>query len=689
MKTAKLSIGLLLFVLIASTNVRAQKARPGALLDELAGYVRIRLYSISPDGKHVAYLTLRPLPREDLYEVAVNLVPTTGADSPVVLARYKLPAAQAIERDADALVRSVGDFAWAPDGSELVYTRHAGDRMEIQKRTLNSGSEQALLTTIGRIELGKVDQVLEFTMISSQIEQPATTSPDHALRIKDSYQFFGPLGNPKAGGKAVVQDWTYRWGTASAVMVKEDPAAYLNMPREWTESFFKANEADTFRLRGPELVSPDGKTAVMIETAQEPPPLHTRTSQILIKSRTGTDQPIRMLVPPVQPRPDQSLLAWSTDSSRVYYLSRDGAGSSTVNSVTHDGKVTNIVNDRSSLIVYARCIAIDRDVTMAVFVRSTNLMPDELVAVDLKTGKLATLARPNARFEAYAKPTVRFISVEGDADVFGRLYLPSDYRPGRRCPLVITQYNSNAGFDVGAGDEVPVLALVAQGIAVFAMNSRAFNRPSTSGRLEFEVNRVAKPLAAMEWVIKKLTDEGVVDRGRVGLTGLSYGSEVAMYAYWKSRAFRAISSVGSGLSPSYYFTAGPARIVQHKLRGLSPSADPSWKAISAGLNGRPDLPPLLWQTPDQETFLTVETWTRLREAGAQVEWWQYPDEGHTKRGPANKWWVNSRNLDWFRFWLKDEEDPDPAKRDQYARWRQMREKWELAKREQRANVKPN
>jgi len=30
------------------------------------------------------------------------------------------------------------------------------------------------------------------------------------------------------------------------------------------------------------------------------------------------------------------------------------------------------------------------------------------------------------------------------------------------------------------------------------------------------------------------------------------------------------------------------------------------------------------------------------------------------------------NVDWFCFWLKGEEDPDPAKAEQYARWRELR-----------------
>jgi hypothetical protein len=31
------------------------------------------------------------------------------------------------------------------------------------------------------------------------------------------------------------------------------------------------------------------------------------------------------------------------------------------------------------------------------------------------------------------------------------------------------------------------------------------------------------------------------------------------------------------------------------------------------------------------------------------------------------------NVDWFAFWLKGEEDPDPAKTEQYQRWRKLRE----------------
>jgi acetyl esterase/lipase len=99
----------------------------------------------------------------------------------------------------------------------------------------------------------------------------------------------------------------------------------------------------------------------------------------------------------------------------------------------------------------------------------------------------------------------------------------------------------------------------------------------------------------------------------------------------------------------------------------------TWRNYSLGLNIRPNLPPLLIQSGDREQNVIVPTFTRLRDAGMPVEWFEYPNEGHVKKGPANKWWVFQRNLDWFRFWLQGYEDLGPAKAEQYARWRQMRD----------------
>ena len=46
---------------------------------------------------------------------------------------------------------------------------------------------------------------------------------------------------------------------------------------------------------------------------------------------------------------------------------------------------------------------------------------------------------------------------------------------------------------------------------------------------------------------------------------------------------------------------------------------------------------------------------------------------HVLTNPAIRMAAQGGSVDWFRFWLQDYEDPDPAKVEQYARWRDLRQ----------------
>jgi len=46
---------------------------------------------------------------------------------------------------------------------------------------------------------------------------------------------------------------------------------------------------------------------------------------------------------------------------------------------------------------------------------------------------------------------------------------------------------------------------------------------------------------------------------------------------------------------------------------------------------------------------------------------------HGITNPAVRTVSQGTNVDWFRFWLQGYEDPDPAKAEQYKRWRQLRD----------------
>jgi hypothetical protein len=45
---------------------------------------------------------------------------------------------------------------------------------------------------------------------------------------------------------------------------------------------------------------------------------------------------------------------------------------------------------------------------------------------------------------------------------------------------------------------------------------------------------------------------------------------------------------------------------------------------------------------------------------------------HVLTNPAVRMSSQGGSVDWFRFWLKGKENPDPAKAKQYSRWRELR-----------------
>jgi dipeptidyl aminopeptidase/acylaminoacyl peptidase len=98
-----------------------------------------------------------------------------------------------------------------------------------------------------------------------------------------------------------------------------------------------------------------------------------------------------------------------------------------------------------------------------------------------------------------------------------------------------------------------------------------------------------------------------------------------------------------------------------------------FERLSATLNVEKIRTPLLLNVPDNEYLTSLPLYSAMRGWKKPVEMWVYPDEYHQKIQPKHRYSVYLRNVDWFRFWLKGEEDPDPAKKEQYERWRKLRE----------------
>lgn len=693
----------LIFVLVLPSLATAE-SRTRLTIDDLVERVQISTVSVSPDGTRVAYLSVKALPREDAYEIELRLASTNCQRCSVLLDGYRLSPAAAFEPDTGTLNRTAGQFLWRTDSGQLAYTTHRRSGTEVRIRRIRDGEEKAILQGFREIAITSMPARDSESFRIETVQEPGKNQrlsalpPDLGLLVKDGYRFYGPLLNPKVHGKSLTQDWECDW--KSIKKVGDARLEVRGFPEAWEEVKPEAgnekqgnnegrNDSDTVTNSRSEFRSPTGDWAATVEDSdinlRDPEGARRRTRILLSDVRTPEAKP-QILNNSDDPLAFITVLGWRNDGAEFYYLS-EGSQYSFIYAVTRDGHTRDVYRDEAGLVAPSATAELSRDGRIAVLVRSTNTMPDELVEVDLRTGSSKVLHSPNERFGTANPASVRFVRIDCcGGEFYGRLYLPKDYNPQTKLPLVFTNYLSTPGFYASVGDEVPILLLVEHGIAVFTLNSRNANIISRTGDFRFEIERLAKPLHALEWVRDHFATDGIIDPQRCGLTGVSYGAEIAMYAYWRSRMFRAISVSTGGWEPMNYFLAGVNFSKFLDSRGLSLSdsaAYGNWKQLSASLNLQADMPPLLLQSPDQEEYFgNVELWLRLKRGGLPVEWVLYPDEGHVKRSPADRWWVYQRNLDWFRFWLKDEQDPDPAKREQYTRWQQMKRQLEItAKRE--------
>lgn len=296
------------------------------------------------------------------------------------------------------------------------------------------------------------------------------------------------------------------------------------------------------------------------------------------------------------------------------------------------------------------------------------LIPPRLVRIDYGSGRTRVLAEPNQalaeRIAAKAEP------MAWPGGFTGYFLAPA----GASGPLpVVVQYYMCDGFlKGGTGDEIPMLPLTENGIAILCID--AVRAPRSAG-MEGSYDLALKTIGS---ALDGLAAQGKIDRSRVGIGGLSFGSSVALWAIRKSRRFAAATVASGQISPHYYWmNALPDRgftavLEDYWKLGPPDNAPDRWKLITPLWDIDALNTPLLMQVPESEAQSNVELHTRLKRAGKPTEMVVFADELHIKYQPAHKRASYERNLDWYRFWLKDEEDGAPGKAEQYRRWRALR-----------------
>jgi dipeptidyl aminopeptidase/acylaminoacyl peptidase len=371
-------------------------------------------------------------------------------------------------------------------------------------------------------------------------------------------------------------------------------------------------------------------------------------------------------------------LAWSPDDHKVVFKTRNEALQETLMWWSPDDGHAGVLYRADGKVWGGATLRESCEVGNAgvVCVTATPTRPPHLIYLRWD-GSERDVFDPNEAFPMRAYPRVerlRWQNAEG-VTFTGVLFLPEGADRNAGAPLFVNYYHCDGFVRGGEGDEWPFATMAAAGIAGLCINRTALDALDEPQDGEAQYRLGTSGVAA---AIEVLERRGIVDPTRVGMGGLSFGSEVTLWTLWSSDLIAAASTASVVLSPTYYWFGsiqGPefAQTLRTVWGLDSPEETPErWRAITPAPNAEAIKAPLLMQLPEQEFRSAMDLYVKLQRADRSVEMYVFPDSPHVKTQPRQRMAVYERNVDWFRFWLQGFESADPAKEGQYARWRAMR-----------------
>ena len=308
----------------------------------------------------------------------------------------------------------------------------------------------------------------------------------------------------------------------------------------------------------------------------------------------------------------------------------------------------------------------------AVCVDAAAAAPPRLVRIDLDTERREVLLDPNRELRGREAPQIEYLDVPGSDGRMASAILLTPRGRSERLPLFVMYYICPGYLRGGMGDEFPFGPMVDAGFVVACITYA----PRQAGETAIEDYEQAQ--AIVENLVERLDRRKLVDTSRIGMGGLSFGSEVTMWMAMKTGLLAAAATASPQGSPSGFWQSAirGRDTAEHYLRGWkagNPDTDlEGWRRFSPELNVDKIKAPLLMQLPEQEIVSVLQFYARMTHSTTPVELYAYPHESHTKVQPRHRYAVYRRNLDWFRYWLQGYMDPDPAQTAQYRRWDELR-----------------
>jgi hypothetical protein len=257
----------------------------------------------------------------------------------------------------------------------------------------------------------------------------------------------------------------------------------------------------------------------------------------------------------------------------------------------------------------------------------------------------------------------------------GGLFKPSNFRVGQRYPMVI-QTHGFAESEFRPSGVFPTAfaarALAAAGIVVLQIEEGCPLLTPSEGPCAVSVYASA---------VKQLVSDGLVDPQKIGIVGFSRTCFYVMDALTTDTVRFKAASISDGFLvsyPQYMLEVGTDNGVLGEADSMI-GAKPFGEGLQEWLKRSPDFnldkitAALLVVGIGPGSLLGMwEPYAGLRYLQKPVDLMMLNSDEHVLTNPALRFASQGGTVDWFRFWLKGEEDPNPAKDIQYSRWHELR-----------------
>lgn len=304
--------------------------------------------------------------------------------------------------------------------------------------------------------------------------------------------------------------------------------------------------------------------------------------------------------------------------------------------------------------------------------------PPTITALDRSVSRVATLLDPNPQLREIEFGKVQEIKFSGtmQREVHAGLYFPVGYVPGKKYPLVVQTH----GFDPKSFwiDGSFTTAFAAQALA--GRGFLVLQVPDTHAGEETpdEAPNMAETL---ERAVEFVNTLGCLDLDRLGIIGFSRTGLYVHYLLTRSRLHFGAAVIADGSDGGYsqylqflnahQYTASDSEALNGGM--------PFGKGLLYWLRRSPEFlldmvdTPVMLQVSSPQILPTMwAPFVGLRRLDRPVELLYFPTGSHIMEKPWDRLASQGSSVDWFAFWLKGEEDPNPSKTDEYKRWRGLR-----------------